>query len=480
TVSPTETFEVNGSFRLTDGNQQAGYLLVTDANGTGNWTDPTTVFTDTDTDDQTLSLTGTTLSIADGNSVDLASIDTDTDTDDQTLSLVGTTLTIADGNSVDLASIDTDTDTDDQTLSLVGTTLAIADGNSVDLASIDTDTDTDDQTLSLVGTTLSIADGNSVDLSSIDTDTDTDDQTLSLVGTTLSIADGNSVDLTGVGADNDWTATGNNLYSANSGNVGIGTNIPAEKLHIRDGILRISHSTSAPQIDLVDDADGSSWTIRHQRSADRLEFSKDASSISSMIIHNNQNVGVGNFTNPPKTPLEVLHVNGNAYVQGNIIAQDTIQAKSGNGLIFSTSDGLQRLQINSSGTLIAENKIQAEGTLGLALATDEGTSRLEINNAGNVKIGTNGTYLNRIVKQTISNYNIPNIPGNDTYSFTVTVTGAVTGSVVYVTPELDLPGSVYIAYARVTGNNTVKIWVYNEGSNGQDPAAMDLYIAVIN
>ncbi|MEZ4965120.1 MAG: tail fiber domain-containing protein [Saprospiraceae bacterium] len=54
---------------------------------------------------------------------------------------------------------------DDQTLGLSGTTLSIEDGNSVDLSGIDTDTD--DQTLNLSGTTLSIEDGNSVDLSTL-------------------------------------------------------------------------------------------------------------------------------------------------------------------------------------------------------------------------------------------------------------------------------------------------------------------------
>jgi SepF-like predicted cell division protein (DUF552 family) len=162
------------------------------------------VFLD-NTDDQTitafsLSPAGVlTLTIEDGNTVtvDLSSLDTDTD--DQTLSLAGTLLTIADGNTVDLAAIDTD----DQIItnfSLTGTTLTltIQDGNTVtvDLASIDTDTDTDDQTLSLAGSILTIADGNSVDLSSIDTD----DQTLStttdpITGatTSITIADGNTV-----------------------------------------------------------------------------------------------------------------------------------------------------------------------------------------------------------------------------------------------------------------------------------------------
>jgi hypothetical protein len=49
---------------------------------------------------------------------------------------VGTDLSIADGNTIDLSSIDTDTDTDEQTLSLSGTNLSISNGNTVDLASI--------------------------------------------------------------------------------------------------------------------------------------------------------------------------------------------------------------------------------------------------------------------------------------------------------------------------------------------------------
>ncbi|MCB0534616.1 MAG: tail fiber domain-containing protein [Lewinellaceae bacterium] len=171
-LAPTEELQVNGNIRMTDGNQAAGYVMTSDANGTATWQDPGTLFTDTD--DQTLSLSGTTLSIDNGNSVDLASIDTDTDTDDQTLSLSGTTLSIADGNSVDLASIDTDTD----------------------------------------------------------------DQTLSFSGTTLSIADGNSVDLASLVNDNDWTTSGSNIYSANSGNVGIGTSSPqtTAKLHVNTGV----------------------------------------------------------------------------------------------------------------------------------------------------------------------------------------------------------------------------------------------------
>ena len=77
-----------------------GQILSTDGSGAISWADVAAI---ADTDDQTLSLSGTDLTIADGNTVDLSSIDTDTD--DQTLSLSGTDLTIEDGNTVDLSSL---------------------------------------------------------------------------------------------------------------------------------------------------------------------------------------------------------------------------------------------------------------------------------------------------------------------------------------------------------------------------------------
>jgi len=60
-------------------------------------------------------------------------------------------------------------ESDNQTLSFVGTTLSITGGNSVDLTSLLDNTDS--QSLNLVGTDLSITNGNTVDLSGIVGDT---------------------------------------------------------------------------------------------------------------------------------------------------------------------------------------------------------------------------------------------------------------------------------------------------------------------
>ena len=151
---------------------------------------------------QTLTLADTTLTISDGNSIDLSVLQTPaidltpyattndlnaalaalpSDSDSQTLTFNGTTLSISSGNAVDLASLvdltdltgyATETfvnsainaliDTDGQLLTLNGTRLTITGGNYVELA--DAIPTADSQTLALNGTTLSISGGNSITL----------------------------------------------------------------------------------------------------------------------------------------------------------------------------------------------------------------------------------------------------------------------------------------------------------------------------
>lgn len=132
---------------------------------------------------QTLTLSGTTLSISGGNSVTLG--DESTTNEIQSLSLAGNTLSISGSNSVDLSSYLDNTDA--QSLSLAGNNLSISGGNSVSLAGYLDNTDA--QSLTYSNDTLYISGGNNVVINS------DDDQTLSLSGNTLSIAGGNSVSL---------------------------------------------------------------------------------------------------------------------------------------------------------------------------------------------------------------------------------------------------------------------------------------------
>lgn len=191
-------------------------------------------FSGTNTDNQTLSLEGTDLSIAGGNTIDISSIDTNTQLNEtevdafvanngyltsevdgsatneiQTLNQVGQIVTLSDGGGSFTLPVDTDTQLDEtavdafvsnngyltaevdgsitneiQDLELDGSTLRItnnASATDIDLSPF-SGTNTDSQTISLVGTNLSITGGNTIDVSSIDTDTQLDDADIAAFG----------------------------------------------------------------------------------------------------------------------------------------------------------------------------------------------------------------------------------------------------------------------------------------------------------
>ena len=199
-VNGVQSAPVNLPAQVSQTLSQTGNTITLSNNG-GSFTLPT--FTDTDTDAQSLNLTGNTLSISNGNSVTLpAQVP-------QTISQLGNTITLSNnGGSFTLPTF-TDTDTDAQSLNLTGNTLSISNGNSVTLPAqvpqtisqsgntitlsnnggsftlpTFTDTNTDAQSLNLTGNTLSISNGNSVTLP---TYTDIP-QTLSQSGNTVTLS----------------------------------------------------------------------------------------------------------------------------------------------------------------------------------------------------------------------------------------------------------------------------------------------------
>jgi hypothetical protein len=338
-----------------------------------------------DTDDQTLSLVGTDLTISEGNTVDLSSIDTDTD--DQTLSLAGTDLTISEGNTIDLSSIDTDSD--DQTLSLVGSNLSIADGNTVNLGGLNTD----NQTLNLTGTDLNISGGNTVDLSSIDTDTDTDDQTLSLAGSNLSIADGNTVDLSGIDTDTDdqtISLVGTTLFIADGNSTDLASiNSDDQTLSLSGTDLTISggNTIDLSSIDTDTDTDdqtlslvGSTLSIADGNSVDLSGISGGSglwSSSGSIVYYDNGFVGIG--TDIPSEELEVLGQvrieSASSVAAGGALSLGTFLAEE---IRFDEND-IQSYSSGVAGGLLGINTNGGDLQIGRDLIYDGATDRLGIN-----------------------------------------------------------------------------------------------------
>ena len=282
--------------------------------GSGSSVDLSSFFDNTDA--QTLSFTGSQLDISGGNSVNLSGLINDADsdpinelqdisisgndvnitgstssinlspyldnTDNQILSVSGNSLSISNGNTV---ALPVSGGGQNQTLSFVGNNLTISGpgGNTVSLNSLINDADFDPvnelQDLSLAANSLSLSGSvPTIDLSSyLD---NTDNQTLSIFGNSLSISNGNSVVLS---SSSLWTASGNDIYVNNGGNVGIGTTNPIYSLDVNGG-FQVSQLAVFQALSV---------------------FSGDAVFTA--------NVGIGTIF-----PMEKLHVFGNAIIQGNL------------------------------------------------------------------------------------------------------------------------------------------------------------------
>ena len=194
--------------------------------------------------------------------MDLSGYLDNTDTDDQTLTLSSNTLSIEHGNSVDLSGYLDDTDTDDQTLSFSGTDLTIADGNTVGLATLKDNlgSHTASQNIQLNGHWLSNdggSEGVSIDNSgNVGIGTNTPNHLLDLGGSI-----GQKLALYQTPSGNDFYGFGIGsgaleIYaSANSpdnpdvvvistGNVGVGTETPSDLLHVHSnagsGIIKVT------------------------------------------------------------------------------------------------------------------------------------------------------------------------------------------------------------------------------------------------
>ncbi len=265
-------------------NQATRTLTLTDGGGTLNVVIPDNV-DDADSDPtnelQTLSLTGSTLSLSQGGgNINLdAFLD---NTDNQTLSFTNGTLSISGGNSVVIPDNVDDADNDPtnelQTISKTGNVVTLSQGGGSFVDAVD-DADADPtnelQTISLAGNVLSLSQGGgSINLDVLaDGDGDPTNELLisaQLVGSTLQLTDAGgtkSVNLSSLINDADSDPTNELQFMSLSGNVinlsnGGGSvnltpyvNTDNQMLAFNNGQLSISGGNSVSIPDNVDDAD---------------------------------------------------------------------------------------------------------------------------------------------------------------------------------------------------------------------------------
>ena len=232
--------------------EQGMVVYDTDLNALYSW-NGTAWNSNSNTDEQTLALTGTSLQISNGNSINLSGLDTDTQLSEAQVD----GFVANNGYLTSFSEVDGSVTNEIQDISLTGTDLALTSGSTIDLSGINTDTQLTEaqvdgfvanngfltsftevdgsvtneiQDISLTGTDLALTSGSTIDLSGINTDTQLTEvqvdnfvanngyltsftevdgsetneiQDISLTGTDLSLTSGSTIDLSSIDTDTD-------------------------------------------------------------------------------------------------------------------------------------------------------------------------------------------------------------------------------------------------------------------------------------
>jgi len=132
-----------------------------------------------------------------------------------------------------------------------------------------------------------------------------------------------------------------------------------------------------------------------------------------------------------------LYSTGNDFAIGN--------GTTGKNLLLFTAN-TEAMRINGSGNV--------------GIATTSPAAKLDV--SGTYKLGSAGTVLTNMIKTSVTFTDNSNFDyATATEVETVTVTGATVDATVIVNPRTALPSSVSVAWARVTGSNTVAIGFVN-------------------
>lgn len=212
------------------------------------------------------------------------------------------------------------------------------------------------------------------------------------------------------GGDGDWTISGNDIYSAVSGNVGIGTSSPSSwaKLHVTTPVVT-TFRLSTPSNDFSGmsgirlDTPTREWLIANENAfSNGLVFSDVTASQHRLFISTGGNVGIGTTS-----PTQKLDVAGTAKMTGFKMVTGAGSGK----ILTSDASGVGTWQtapsgIGGSGTANYIPKFTAATTLGNSVIYQFGSNVGIGTTSAGFKLHVNGNFYSTTVNTGQGNYEL--------------------------------------------------------------------------
>jgi hypothetical protein len=153
-------------------------------------------------------------------------------------------------------------------------------------------------------------------------------------------------------------------------------------------------------------------------------------------------------------------------------------ASASSGRINATAIGSKAYVASDDAVVIGSVQGQngAGTSANVGIGTTTPTRRLDV--SGNVRLGANGTTITNVIKATV-NFNVGNIAADAGVNIDLGVANAQPGSSVIVSPDVDLPAGVLIAWARVTADGNVRAHLRNLNAVQTAVGALDFHVTVI-
>jgi hypothetical protein len=219
------------------------------------------------------------------------------------------------------------------------------------------------------------------------------------------------------GASNNWSVSGNNIYSSNTGNVGIGTTTPDYKLKVSGSIygndgtmansLLVGGTTSTGyKLSVIDGSvavynstDDKIWTMNYSSSGNTLNFNEGGTT-PRLSIQNGGLVGIGTTT--PGYQLDVngtIKAGNNLRADGNLIVQGSATINGGGGVAYNPNSG-NNLKIVPFTTANFHAVLGPHGSAETTIALPSGFTGTPRVFVGNIAVtGGSAGELNRVILQ---------------------------------------------------------------------------------